>query len=174
MAGIEPSVGSVGDSLDNALAQLVIGINETEFIELRGPWRRAEAVAFATLEWWTGSTTDVCSSRSATYRRSSTNSNTIAARTLQSRGAESTRRVSGEPHTVHGSVAARVGPACGCLRQQRSHFRLGVDVGRQAVRDAAQEPGRRTSVTGSKSTSATSLRLAPCCIMPLATVYGKK
>lgn len=51
MAGIEPSVGSVGDSYDNALAETVIGLFKTEVIHRRGPWRSFEAVEFATLEW---------------------------------------------------------------------------------------------------------------------------
>ncbi len=48
---IEPSVGSVGDSYDNALAETVIGLFKTEVIRRRGPWRHLEAVEFATLEW---------------------------------------------------------------------------------------------------------------------------
>ena len=50
-AGIEPSVGSVGDSYDNALTETVIGLYKTEVIRRRGPWRSLEAVEFATLEW---------------------------------------------------------------------------------------------------------------------------
>ncbi len=50
-AGIEPSVGSVGDSYDNALAETIIGLYKTEVIRWRGPWRSLEAVEFATLEW---------------------------------------------------------------------------------------------------------------------------
>lgn len=50
-AGIEPSVGSVGDSYDNALAESVDGLYKTEVIHRRGPWRSMEAVEFATLEW---------------------------------------------------------------------------------------------------------------------------
>ena len=49
--GIEPSVGSVGDSYDNALAETIIGLYKTEVIRRRGPWRHLEAVEFATLEW---------------------------------------------------------------------------------------------------------------------------
>jgi len=49
-AGIEPSVGSVGDSYDNALAETVIGLFKAEVIHRRGPWRSFEAVEFATLE----------------------------------------------------------------------------------------------------------------------------
>ena len=50
-AGIEPSVGSVGDSYDNALAETINGLFKTEVIHRRGPWRSVEAVEFATLEW---------------------------------------------------------------------------------------------------------------------------
>ena len=50
-AGIEPSVGSVGDSYDNALAETINGLFKTEGIRRRGPWRSLEAVEFATLEW---------------------------------------------------------------------------------------------------------------------------
>src|SRR5947209_9808328 len=50
-AGIEPSVGSVGDSYDNALAETIIGLFKTEVIRRRGPWRSLEAVEFAVLEW---------------------------------------------------------------------------------------------------------------------------
>jgi putative transposase len=51
IAGIEPSVGSVGDSYDNALAESIIGLFKTEVIRRFGPWKSLEAVEFATLEW---------------------------------------------------------------------------------------------------------------------------
>jgi transposase InsO family protein len=50
-AAIEPSVGSRGDSYDNALAESIIGLFKTEVIRRRGPWRSLEDVEFATLEW---------------------------------------------------------------------------------------------------------------------------
>jgi putative transposase len=50
-AGIEPSVGSVGDSYDNALAESVIGLYKTEVIYRLGPWRSCEHVEFETLDW---------------------------------------------------------------------------------------------------------------------------
>ena len=50
-AGIEASVGSTGDSYDNALAESVIGLFKTEVIHRRGPWRSLEDVEFATLTW---------------------------------------------------------------------------------------------------------------------------
>jgi putative transposase len=50
-AGVESSVGSVGDSYDNALAETINGLYKAEVIHRRGPWRSFEAVEFATLEW---------------------------------------------------------------------------------------------------------------------------
>jgi transposase InsO family protein len=50
-AGIEPSVGSVGDSYDNALAETIIGLYKTELIRQRGPWKNIDEVEYATLEW---------------------------------------------------------------------------------------------------------------------------
>ena len=49
-ADIEASVGSKGDSYDNALAESVIGLFKTEVIRSKGPWRNLEDVEFATLE----------------------------------------------------------------------------------------------------------------------------
>ena len=48
-AGIAPSVGSRGDSYDNALAESIIGLFKMEVIRLKGPWRHLEAVELATL-----------------------------------------------------------------------------------------------------------------------------
>ena len=50
-AGIKPSVGSVGDSYDNALAETINGLFKAEVTHRRGPWRSFEAVEYATLEW---------------------------------------------------------------------------------------------------------------------------
>ena len=50
-AGIAPSVGSRGDSYDNALAESIIGLFKTEVIRRAGPWKHLEAVEFATLDW---------------------------------------------------------------------------------------------------------------------------
>ncbi|MGL4325477.1 MAG: integrase core domain-containing protein, partial [Beijerinckiaceae bacterium] len=50
-AGIEPSVGSIGDTYDNALAETINGLYKAEVIHRCGPWRSFEAVEFATLEW---------------------------------------------------------------------------------------------------------------------------
>jgi len=50
-AGMEPSVGSKGDSYDNALAETINGLYKAELIHRRGPWKTREAVEIATLEW---------------------------------------------------------------------------------------------------------------------------
>jgi putative transposase len=50
-AGLVPSVGSIGDSYDNALAETINGLYKAEVIWRRSPWRSLEAVEFATLEW---------------------------------------------------------------------------------------------------------------------------
>ena len=50
-AGIEPSVGSKGDSYDNALAETINGLYKAELIHRRAPWKTMEAVELATLEW---------------------------------------------------------------------------------------------------------------------------
>jgi transposase InsO family protein len=50
-AGIEPSVGSVGDSYDNALAETINGLYKAELIHRRAPWKSREALELATLEW---------------------------------------------------------------------------------------------------------------------------
>jgi putative transposase len=49
--GIEPSIGSVGDSYDNALAETTIGLFKTELIHPRRPWRTADQLELAVLEW---------------------------------------------------------------------------------------------------------------------------
>ena len=50
-AHIEPSVGSVGDSYDNALAESVIGLYKTELVHKQGPWRDLDHLEYATLEY---------------------------------------------------------------------------------------------------------------------------
>jgi transposase InsO family protein len=50
-AGAVTSVGSKGDSYDNAMAETIIGLYKTELIRRRGPWKGIDDVEFATLEW---------------------------------------------------------------------------------------------------------------------------
>lgn len=68
-AGLVPSVGSVGDSYNNALARRSTGSTRPEVIHRRGPWRNLEAVEYATLEWVGWFKTAGLSSQSATCRR---------------------------------------------------------------------------------------------------------
>jgi putative transposase len=50
-AGARPSIGTVGDSYDNAMAETIIGLFKTELIRRRGPWRGLDDLEIATLEW---------------------------------------------------------------------------------------------------------------------------
>ncbi len=50
-AGVEPSVGSKGDSYDNALAETINGLYKAELIHRRAPWKTKESVELATLNW---------------------------------------------------------------------------------------------------------------------------
>jgi putative transposase len=50
-AGADPSIGSIGDGYDNALAESTIGLYKTELINMQGPWKSIEQVELATLEW---------------------------------------------------------------------------------------------------------------------------
>jgi len=50
-AGIESSVGRIGDSYDNALAETINGLYKTEMVRRRGPWKNIDEVEYATLEW---------------------------------------------------------------------------------------------------------------------------
>ena len=77
-AGIAPSVGSRGDSYDNALAESIIGFFKTEGIRRLGPWRHLEAVEFVTLDWSTGSIIVGWWSRSATCPPRSTRHATMS------------------------------------------------------------------------------------------------
>ena len=75
-AGAVASVGSNGDSYDNAIAETIIGLYKTEVIRQRGPWKNIDDVEFATWNGSTGSITGGCSNRSATSRRPNTKCST--------------------------------------------------------------------------------------------------
>ena len=68
-AGISASVGSVGDSFDNALAETINGLYKTELIKPRGPWRTVEQVEYATAEWVDWSTIAGYTSTAGTSRQ---------------------------------------------------------------------------------------------------------
>ncbi len=67
-AGVEPSVGSKGDSYDNAMAETINGLYKVELIHRRALWKMRNATELATLEWWLGLTT-TGSNHSAIYRQ---------------------------------------------------------------------------------------------------------
>ena len=97
-AGIELSVGSTGDSYDNARAETVIGLFKTEEIYRRGPWRTSS------LRRWSGSrgtTGAACSNRSATCRRPSSSRPIMTVRRLRLPWRSSPNELSGEPGAVH-------------------------------------------------------------------------
>jgi hypothetical protein len=100
-AGIEPSVRSVGDSYDNALAETINGLFETEIIHPNGPWRNFEEVEFATSNGPIGSTIGGSWVQSATSRR--WNSSRCTMNGVQSRpwGSGSRKRVSVKAGAVH-------------------------------------------------------------------------
>ena len=66
---MDASVGSVGDSYDNALAETINGLCKTEVIRRRGPWRNMKEVEYATWNGWTGLTIADYLNRSAMCRR---------------------------------------------------------------------------------------------------------
>ena len=100
-AGIESSVGSVGDSYDNALAESIIGLYKTEVIWPRGPWKTLKKSN--TLRWngWTGSTTNVYSNRLETSHRPSLNRHTMSNWRVRLKRLDSHKSVSGIPGAVH-------------------------------------------------------------------------
>ena len=108
-AGVEPSVGSVGDSYDNALAETINGLYKAEVIHRRGPWRNFEAVEFATWNGWTGSTIAGCWSQSATSRRPKPRNATTPCWNNQPWRRNSNEMASGKPGAVHSCLCHRRG-----------------------------------------------------------------
>jgi putative transposase len=72
-AGIDASIGTVGDALDNALMESPIGLYETELIKPRRPWKSLSDVELATAEWTDWSPTIDCTPRSGTCPQPNTN-----------------------------------------------------------------------------------------------------
>ena len=103
-AGVEPSVGSVGDSYDNALAETINGLYKAEVIWRRGPWRNFEAVEFATLEWVDWFNNRDCWSRSETFRRPKPKRAIMRRRRVTPWRRNSTEMASGNPGAVQSQV----------------------------------------------------------------------
>ena len=99
-AGIEPSVGSVGDSYDNALAETINGLYKAEVIHRRGPWRNFEAVEYATLEWVDWFNYRRCSNPSATSRLPKPKTSSMLLRTSSIWPRDSHPTASGKPGAV--------------------------------------------------------------------------
>ena len=99
-AGIEPSVGSVGNSYENALAESVIGLFKTEVIRRRGPWRGLDAVELPPWNGSTGSTIDAGSSRSETSHRRKPKHATIPKTVSTASPRDSHEIASGKPGAV--------------------------------------------------------------------------
>ena len=100
-SGIEQSVGTVGDSYDNALAESIIGLYKTEVIRLRGPWRGLEPAEFATLErvdWFNNRRLlEVIGNRPPQKQKRGT----IANASIRHWPRDSTNTLSGIPRAVH-------------------------------------------------------------------------
>ena len=94
-AGVDPSIGSVGDAYDNALAESTIGLFKTELIKRFGPWRDCESVEIETLEWVHWFNTERPTSRSMTSRQRSSSSSTTIQETVSSTPAETQNEASG-------------------------------------------------------------------------------
>ena len=170
-AGMTPSVGSVGDSYDNALAESMIGLYKTEVIAHQGPWRDLAQVETATATWAAGSTSSGCSGRSAGGRRPNTSRPTTPAnwaRPPPHRAARHPARAPGRPRRPRkgGGMAAtdlfrRAPPApAGALPQTPALLRDGGNPGlirrsragaspRRAVIGATEPPARSRAPSAS-------------------------
>lgn len=103
--GIEPSVGSIGDSYDNALAETIIGLYKTEIIHRRGPWR---TLMRSNTRLWDGSTGSIiagCWSRLATCRRRNWKWRTIANTRSRPWRPDSNKNISGKAGAIQASNA---------------------------------------------------------------------
>ncbi len=121
-AGILPSVGSVGDSYDNALAETINGLYKTEVIRKDGPWRGIDPVEYATLEWvdWFNNRRllgPIGNIPPAEYEKMYYDQIETPAAVAGLN--PSTNRVSGEPGAVHSTCPFCVGGA-----SQRGHLFL--------------------------------------------------
>ena len=106
--GIAPSIGSVGDAFDNAMAESGIGLYKTEPIRRRGPWRKVDQVEIETWNTSIGSTTAGCTVRSGTcHRPSSRRCSTLPVKRRESK-AESLYRTQGGSEGRSGLVSVGV------------------------------------------------------------------
>ena len=105
-AGIQPSVGAVGSSYDNALAETINGLYKTELIKPGKPWRSIEDVELAPHDGSTGTTTAASTSTAAMSRQPSWRRPTTLNTGGQPPAESSNRRVSGHAGAVHDIATA--------------------------------------------------------------------
>ncbi len=92
---VDPSVGSVGDAYDNAMAETTVGSFKKELIRRQGPWRDVDHVELGTAEWSSGSTpSDPTTSSTTSPQRPSGSSTTITDKPCKKQD-DSRKRVSG-------------------------------------------------------------------------------
>ena len=119
-AGIIPSVGTVGDSYDNALAETMIGLYKTEVINHQGPWETIAQVEAATGQWVGWYNTRLLWGRSGTARRRNTSSPGATERWSRGRNANKKEAAMAAAHYPKaGSARARRGSAPGPGPPQR-------------------------------------------------------
>lgn len=102
-AGIDPSAGSVGDALDNALAESTVGSFKNELIRRQGPWRDVDHVELATAEWVQWFNSDPTSTSTTSPPKPPSNSTTLTETPCRKPG-DSTNRVSGHAGTAQGQL----------------------------------------------------------------------
>ena len=102
-AGIDASIGTVGNALDNAVMESQIGLYKTELIKPRKPWHGLAHVELGLRNGSTGSTTSASTQRSETSRPTSTRPTTTL-KTSPNRRLESTHRGSTDPGAVQSPV----------------------------------------------------------------------
>ena len=103
-AGIEPSVGSKGDSYDNALAETINGLYKAELIHRRAPWKTKESLELATLDGCPGSIITGCCNPSATSHRPKPKQTTIVNSPSRPCRPDSRQRASTNPGAVQGRL----------------------------------------------------------------------
>ena len=172
-AGIAPSVGSVGDSYDNALAESIVGLYKTEVIDHLGPWETPAQVEAATSEWVSWYNTRRVMRRTGAGRRPSTSRPGVTARSARSRPAARAAGPAGR--TTEAAMAAAHYP--GGLRPHPPGLRPGPrpssEMARQVRTGAAAGghllAGRGTGATeppprsrAPPASQAMTLRVTPC------------
>jgi putative transposase len=135
--GVTNSVGSRGDSFDNAMAESIIGLFKTELVRNRGPWRGLDDLELATLEWVDWFNTGACSTTSdASHPPSSRTATTV--RTSHPSGRDTRHRACVKPGEVQEALDLRV--LCCQVHDRVSHK---VREGERATHRRGREVANR-------------------------------